>query len=149
MGRRMGAVGGLSLLLMILVGAVIVGTQLIGPAKDYRDHAVSTMRAEFSMIPSCKNIQPDDNTVFDPPFQAPQIQISYTYNDQCPDVETFHTNQLQQTGRNGSGDFISTTGGFDTAYFHKTAQGYSLTLELQYNSQPAPGSGCILTMTAR
>lgn len=149
MGRRMGAIGGASLLVMILVCAVIVGTQFVGPAKDYRDRAVATMRAEFAQIPSCKNIQPDDTTVFDPPFRAPQIQVSYAYNDQCPGVDTFYTDQLQQAGWTSATDFVVATGGFDTAYFTKTTQGYALTLEVQCNAQPAPGAGCILTMTAR
>jgi hypothetical protein len=149
MGRRMGAIGAISLLVMILVGAVIVGTQFVGPAKDFRDRAVSTMRAQFSQIPSCKNIPPDDTTVFDPPFRAPQIQVSYEYDAQCPDVITFYTTQLQQAGWTASTDWQVATGGFDTADYDKSVQGFALTLEVQCNSQPAQGNGCILTMTAR
>ena len=140
-------------LLIFLLFAVLLLTQLVGPARERRDRGIEMMRAEAALLPPLQGSQLTRKIERNEPFATLLLEEDYSLSATCADLQHYYAGMAPDAGwllveptetiHDQFGD--PSWDELHSAY-HKAVAGYTIELGVGCTIDQSQGQGYDLSM---
>jgi hypothetical protein len=86
------------LIAAILIVGVVLGDQIVGPARVERDHTLQLMQKELGLLPPFRDSQQSQVRKTNLPFHSAQLEVDYSTSSTCSDVMDYYWALEQRLG---------------------------------------------------
>lgn len=140
-------------LLILLLFAVLVLTQLVGPARERRDRGVQVMRAESALLPPFPESQLTRKIERNEPFGVLILEEDYSLNATCAGLQRYYAGTAPANGWSLVEPVGTIHDQFGTpsrdalhSAYHKETAGYAIDLIIECSIDQSQGQGYVLSM---
>lgn len=140
-------------LLILLLFAVLLVTQLVGPARERRDRGIQVMRAEAVLLAPFPGSQLTRKIERNEPFSVLILEDDYSLNATCADLQQYYAGTAPANGWS----LVEPVGTIHDQFgkpprdelhsaYHKEVAGYAIDLSVGCTIDQSQGQGYVLSM---